>query len=30
MRMAGHTNADTHAIYTHDDESARAAIDRLE
>ena len=29
MRMTGHTNKDTHAIYTHDDKSARAAISRL-
>ena len=29
MRLAGHSNADTHAIYTHDDVSARRAIDLL-
>lgn len=29
MRLAGHTAAQTHAIYTHDDMSARAAIDLL-
>jgi len=29
MRLAGHTSAENHAIYTHDDTSARAAIDAL-
>ena len=29
MRLAGHTSVQNHAIYTHDDESARAAIDAL-
>lgn len=29
MRLAGHTNTDTHAIYTHDDSSAAAAIAKL-
>ena len=29
MRLAGHTSATNHAIYTHDDKSARAAIDAL-
>lgn len=29
MRMTGHTNKDTHAIYTHDDKSAREAVARL-
>ena len=30
MRLVGHTSTINHAIYTHDDESARAAIDTLE
>jgi len=30
MKLAGHTSVDTHLIYTHDDVSARAAIDALE
>lgn len=29
MKMTGHTNRDTHAIYTHDDKSAREAIAKL-
>lgn len=29
MRLTGHTNADTHALYTHDDVQARAAIGTL-
>ena len=29
MRLVGHTSAENHAIYTHDDASARAAIDAL-
>ena len=29
MRLAGHTSAANHAIYTHDEKSARAAIDAL-
>ena len=29
MRLAGHTSAENHAIYTHDDVSARAAINTL-
>lgn len=30
MRLVGHTSTANHAIYTHDDVSARAAIDALE
>jgi len=29
MQMTGHTNAATHAIYTHDDTSSRDAIEKL-
>lgn len=29
MRLVGHTSAENHAIYTHDDVSARAAINAL-
>lgn len=29
MRLAGHTTAENHAVYTHDEESERRAIDAL-
>ena len=30
MRLAGHTSEQTHQVYTHDDVSARKAIDKLQ